>query len=299
MPTPDPAILWQDHADAAAPVAIVLPAMGVRAKYYRPFADALVAEGFHSAVIELRGQGRTDPAPRRGTDHGFAELVTEDLPAALAAARDRFPASSLLLVGHSLGGHLAALYAAAATGARTRSTETSAAVAQAFSSVAGVVMIAADSPYHRVYGVRGPEILATTQFAAAVSRVLGYFPGDKLGGLGAQPRRLMLEWAHLARTGRYDIAGMPCAEDELGQVRLPVLAISVAGDRVAPPASVDHLVGKLGRAEVQRWHLTREAVDGANLNHVTWVKRSGPVAAQIASWWATKPAAAEGNSAER
>ena len=63
MPRQAPPILWHDHSDRAAPAALLLPGMGIRGPYYRPFADSLVEYGFHTGIVDLRGQGAFGPAP--------------------------------------------------------------------------------------------------------------------------------------------------------------------------------------------------------------------------------------------
>lgn len=46
-------------------------------------------------------------------------------------------------------------------------------------------------------------------------------------------------------------------------------------------APADHLCGKLHAADLTRRHYR---VDG-RLDHVTWVRNGGPIAARIADWW--------------
>src|SRR5215831_10263881 len=46
-------------ADPAAPVLLILPAMAVKAKFYRPVAAALNARGLSCATVDLRAQGES------------------------------------------------------------------------------------------------------------------------------------------------------------------------------------------------------------------------------------------------
>jgi predicted alpha/beta hydrolase len=186
-----------------------------------------------------------------------------------------------VLIGHSLGGHIATLYAL------TTTTE----------AIAGIVTIAADSPYHRAHGACGLLVLATTQLAAGIARLLGYFPGDRLGGVGSQPRTLMVEWARLARSGRYQIREMPGIETQTVDAHLAVLAISIDGDRIAPPPSVDHLTSKLSNVQTKRWHYSCRAAGAERLTHVNWVTRGGGIAERIAAWHHTTAAAHISNPA--
>src|SRR5690606_29800162 len=83
--------------------------MGVAAGYYQPLAGALAARGFDVLVAELRGTGTSAVRASRGVDFGYSEMIAHDLPAAIDEGRRRFPGRPLHVLGHSLGGQLAAL----------------------------------------------------------------------------------------------------------------------------------------------------------------------------------------------
>lgn len=88
---------------AGAPVVVIWPAMGVRARYYRPFATALRAAGLAVVVADLRGTGTSTPAPSRADRHGYTELA-DDVGTVLAALKPQLDGRTRLLLGHSLGG---------------------------------------------------------------------------------------------------------------------------------------------------------------------------------------------------
>jgi len=250
-----------------APVAICLPAMGVAATFYRPLAEALGQERFHVITCDLRGIGSSSVRAGRGVSFGYPELLERDIPAVVAAARARFPRSPVYLLGHSLGGQLAALYLAVQPEA-----------------VDGVVLVAAGSVYFRAYPFpHSVRFLLGTQLARAISSAWGYFPGHKLGFAGREARGVIRDWSRQARTGRYDfVVDGAIAEDLFPRARGSVLAISVEDDVLAPVSAVDHICGKLANADVSRWHYV--APDGARIDHFRWVKRPAPVAAQIRAW---------------
>ncbi len=103
----------QQRDDAAAPVFVCLPAMGVAAAYYATLAQALRGQGFDAVTADLRGIGTSSVRAGRRSDFGYHEMVELDYPAIVAAVRDEFPQSQIYLLGHSLGGQLACLFAAA------------------------------------------------------------------------------------------------------------------------------------------------------------------------------------------
>ncbi|HEV8693091.1 MAG TPA: alpha/beta fold hydrolase, partial [Lysobacter sp.] len=83
-----------------------LPALGVAAKHYLPFAQALAARGVAVFVHDWRGNGTSNLRPSRDCDWGYRELLMLDLPATEAAISARLDGVPRILGGHSLGGQL-------------------------------------------------------------------------------------------------------------------------------------------------------------------------------------------------
>ncbi|MFF0777718.1 alpha/beta fold hydrolase [Streptomyces sp. NPDC003720] len=253
-----------------APRAVVLlwPALAVTASYYAPFAGELAARGIAVVVADLRGQGHSRPRAGRATRYGYHELAVRDWPVVVGAVRERFGGEvPLFLLGHSFGGQVSALYAAREP-----------------KGVDGLVTVAAGSVDHRGFsGAARLRVLAGTQFISVISALWGYWPGHRLGFGGRQPARLMRDWARISRTGRFRPSGADFDyEAAFGGVTLPVLAVSVAGDRLAPPSAVDRLCAKLSSAEVERWHYQPPAGDRSD--HVRWARSGADIAARISDW---------------
>ncbi|HEY1140167.1 MAG TPA: alpha/beta fold hydrolase, partial [Lysobacter sp.] len=84
-----------------------LPAMGVAAKHYLPFAQAVGARGIAVFIHDWRGNGSSTLRPSRANDWGYRELLQLDLPATEAAIAQHLDGVPRMLGGHSLGGQLA------------------------------------------------------------------------------------------------------------------------------------------------------------------------------------------------
>ena len=117
------AIAWHDSPSPRATV-LVLPALGVPAAYYAPLAEGLSQRGHTVAAVDHRGNGGSSVRVRRGVDFGYASLV-EDTRIVLRSATP-----PVFVLGHSLGGHVAAL--AAAEG----------------DTLAGIALVASGTPHH-------------------------------------------------------------------------------------------------------------------------------------------------------
>ncbi|WP_428966766.1 alpha/beta hydrolase family protein [Micromonospora fluostatini] len=253
-----------------APVVVICPAMGVRARYYRPFAAALRAAGLAVVVADLRGTGASTPTPSRTCHYGYAELVA-DVGAVLAALKPRLDGRTRVLLGHSLGGQAALLHLALHDGA----------------AADGLALVACGVPWWRRYaGLFGFGVLPYTQGIAATAALLRVWPGWGFGG--RQARGVIRDWAYTARTGRFPRLDGVDTEAALRTVDLPVLAVGVDDDRHTPPATLDHLCGKLTGAAVTRERYTA-AQAGARMDHFTWVRSAGPLAARIAAFATSLP----------
>ncbi|MFG3704653.1 alpha/beta fold hydrolase [Micromonospora sp. NPDC047670] len=256
---------------ADAPLVLISPAMGVRARYYRPFAAELRAAGLAVAVADLRGTGESTPPPSRACRYGYAELAA-DVGAVLAALKTRRDGRKTLLLGHSLGGQAALLHLAV----------------HGDHDVDGLALVAVGLPWWRTYpGLRGYGVLPYTQGIAATARLLGVWPGWGFGG--RQARGVIRDWAHTARTGRFPRLDGVDADAAVRRLRTPVLAISVDDDQYTPHETLDHLCAKLAAAPVVRERYTATQA-GARMDHFTWVRAGAPLAARVARFAADLPA---------
>lgn len=247
-----------------SPVLICMPAMGVPAKFYEPLVVPVVREGWRLVTVDLRGNGLSALRPSKAISFGYHEMVTFDWPAAVEKVRTIFPGAKIYLLGHSLGGQLSALYLAANPGACT-----------------GLILVATPSVHYKGWDFPlNMGVLAGTQFACAIAGILGYFPGKKIGFGGTEARGVIRDWAHTARTGRYEPAGSPVDfEKRLGEMELPVLSISFAVDLLAPERAVANLCAKMKQCRITRHLLIDE-----DLGHLQWVKNPQPVVEKISQW---------------
>lgn len=252
-----------------APIALLVPAMGVEARFYRRLAQPLAQRRIRLVISELRGHGRSDVRPGRHLDFGYASMIEHDLPAAVDAIEARFPDAERWLLGHSLGGQLSALFCATHP-----------------DRVAAFVTVAACSIHWRAYpGHLQLPILISTQLAAVIARSLGSFPGHRLGFAGHEAQGVIRDWARQARSGRYRLSGSGIDyERVLAGCTTPGLLLSLQGDEAfAPPSAVAHLASKLPPRCVHR-HLEDRALSELPRTHFDWVRTPGVVLDAVIPW---------------
>lgn len=255
-----------DASPRQAPALLLVPALGVAARHYLAFGEALAGLGMHAAVMDLRGVGSSSVRARRGVDWGYLDLVDVELNTLYRLARERWPDSPLHWVGHSLGGQLCLLHQARHPEQRIES----------------VVLAATGTPWVATFDRPMRWLVHALALLAAFSSArLGVFRGDWLRFGGAQGARLMRQWSRFCRSGRLGRLGAERwdADAALAVVDRPMLGLSMRGDTYAPQRSTEGLAAlTAGRLQLQRI----DQVDGHLPGHFRWMRHPQTVAALIA-----------------
>ncbi len=261
--------IYRKKTSKAEPTFLFIPAMGVPADYYKPFALRMADRGWAMITADLRGIGSSSVRASRAVDFGYHDLITADIPATVETVRRLFPKNRLILMGHSLGGQLNTLYTALNP-----------------EKVDALVFIAACTVYYKGWPFPiNMGILAGTQTAAIITMALGYFPGHRIGFGGREARIIILDWARNARNGDYKILNNETDfESLISHVEIPVLATSFKGDRLCTERAVRNLTGKFKCADITYAHFTELDAPAESLNHFRWAKKSDAVVDKIQEW---------------
>lgn len=252
----------------------VHPATAVPQRLYNGFAQYLAAEGFAVLSYDYRGTGESGKA-RDNRGLRMRDWMDDDVPAAAAWLRKRFPELPHVAVGHSLGGHALAL---GNGGADLRG----------FITVASHAGVSRSIP-DRAERARVELILRVLGPGAA--RVLGYVPGRRMGLGEDMPAAAMLEWSKWSRTPGYffDDPTMH-ARERTARVRTSVLCIGLDDDPWATPAQIGVIARQLVNAKVEtRTYSPADAGVGA-IGHMGYFRR-GPGAVlwpDAAAWLAAR-----------
>lgn len=248
--------------DDARHALLWLPALGISARHYLPFADALARRGVAVFVHEWRGNGSSGHRAGRSSDWGYRELLLEDITASQRAIDEAMPGATRVIGGHSLGGQLAACRLALDRDA-----------AQA------LWLVGSGSPYWRVYPAPLRFALPLAyRFMAWLAKAWGALPGRRIGFGGNEARTLVRDWSRTGMTGRYAAAGVDTdLESALRGVDTDVRAVVFVDDWLAPQASLRFLLSKLGQGQHRIAVLDARTL-GMPADHYAWMKQPGAVA---------------------
>lgn len=258
------------------PVMVLLPALGVAARFYDKLAAILAESGLNVAVMEQRGQGDSALRPGRGHNWGFAEVLDNDLPVLLDWAEARRPGAPLYLMGHSLGGHFAAITAG-----------------RFADRIHGLILVATGSPWWKAFeGARtqpdAKSVRRLIRLIPAVGLLFGYFPGERIGFGGDEARGIMNDWRTLAKRNRYSARGLREDLDAaVAGYTGPVLAVRLADDSLAPEASVKAVTDKFRTARLSQQVITADQL-GDRADHFRWA-RQGRVVADLVRPFVASP----------
>lgn len=237
-------------------VVLVLPALGVRASYYKPFCIALAQKGLHAATIDWRGNGTSSVRPSYEVDYGYQDLI-DDTVKVIFQLDKVFPQSKKIIIGHSLGGQIGSLL-----------------MSRHPLLMEQLFLVAACNVYYEGFIGQERKIKRAAKWIPIIATFFGHFPGKWVGFGGKEARGVMADWSDNALTGLYELAREDFDyEKAMSLCTNPITAISLEGDNLAPKEAVGNLVEKF-KSSTKNIHIEATSEDFGidDLSHFNWVK---------------------------
>ncbi len=268
--TPDRHRFELVHVPAAQARArlLFLPGMGVSARQYIDFGQALAGHGLETYVHEWRGIGSSSLRASRTSDWAYRELLEQDLLSALEGIQAVGGDQPLVLGGHSLGSQLACML-----GARRPD------------ACRGLLIVAGGAPYWKSFaGWMRWGLPALFVGMPGVAAAVGHYPGRRLGFAGREARGVIRDWTSSGRSGIYSPPGIEHdLEQAMRDLKVPAFSLRMADDWFVPQSSLDWLKGKLASADHEQAVLTRDQLAGP-ADHYRWMREPDSSALAIARW---------------
>jgi len=260
-------LLVTEAAGETQAVFLMLPALGIRVKFYSKLADGLSAHGITTVLVEQRGNGESPYRPGDGSAFGLRDYLDTEIEAATQWVENNFSGVPIYIAGHSLGGHMASL-----------------AGALNHERYSGIVRLACGFPYYKDFPQPSSTFIRAMILGIPImTRLLGYFPGNRLGFGGREYRDLMMDWRLWAKSGLYENHLFPGSEVAVAAYTKNVISIEFDQDTLAPDAALDRSTGQFKAAAITRLKLGREE-QGEYLGHINWGRRPNGVVAALVDW---------------
>ncbi len=242
--------------DGAKRCAIMSSAMGVKRGFYESFARFLSKEGITVITYDYRGIGDSGPGKLEGFEAHLHEWGEKDLDAVIRWVRDTYLPTKLFLIGHSVGGQIAAL-------------------AESSRHADAIVGVAAQSGYWGHWsGIRKVAIFVLWHLLLPIStHLVGFFPAKFFGLSENLPKGVALQWATWGRDPDY-IRGKNrrASADNFDQIRAPVLAYFIEDDTLAPRLSVEAMLRYYTRSKTSLREISLKEIDRSKFGHFGWFR---------------------------
>jgi len=249
-------------------------------------AAAFARRGWRCVAFDFRGHGRSKPPPNQ-LDWSYDDLVRFDLPAVVEGARARAEGKPVLVLGHSLGGHVAL----ASQGAKRLG-------ADALIVVSCNIWIRSLEPSRLRWASKWATVLAMRGMVSRFGRV----PARRLRiGSDDASAQCTRDLARFVQTNTWE------SEDRrdnywtgLASVQVPVVAVASEGDRwICHPDSAEQFVSRCGgRVRVIRIAEGARGRPAPGHMHVVTKSHFHDALVQALDWVATQAQCLNGRPAE-
>ncbi|SPE35456.1 Alpha/beta hydrolase fold protein [Burkholderiales bacterium] len=252
-------LLWRHPAPGAGTrsVVIVNAATSVRCGYYARFAQFLFHHGFDVITYDYRGTGASRPRSLRRFEASWIDWGRLDFEAMLQYARRAFPGQPIDVVAHSIGGFVIGF-------------------APSNHLIRRIVTMGAQHAYWRDYAPRAryKMLLKWHLFMPALTALVGYFPGRKLGWLEDTPRGVVRDWSRARRRfdSEYRRGTRPHSDSaalmkQFAAVTAPTLALSVTDDEFGTVPAIERLLGYFTNSPATHVRIAPESIEQASIGH--------------------------------
>ncbi len=195
--------------------------------------------------------------------------MINDLKAVADYLKEANPKTKVYVLGHSIGGQAGSL-----------------AVAKYPTSFAGLAMIGSPNVYYKGWsGFHYYRRKIGLNLLPMIGQIVSILPKFKIGGYYTTQRQ-MQEWGYTGKTGIYKVIGDDFDyEKAMSEVKIPILAIDIEGDLMAPKAAIRNLYQKFAStSSLSTLTLTKAATD-VKLSHINWPRTAKEVMVKAVNNW--------------
>lgn len=252
---------WRHAAEAnGRNVVIIAPATSVKAEYYHRFAGFLFENGSDVVTFDYRGIGASRPPDMRAVEASYVDWGRRDLEAVLRYVAEHYPGQPIDVVAHSIGGFAVGL-------------------APSSHLVRRVLTVGAQFAYWKDYAPhkRLQMVLRWHLFMPIVARLVGYFPGRRLGWIEDTPLGIVRQWSTFHRNFEKKPWKSRPSDPSIPKLfelfRGDTLAISIADDEWGTRPAILRLLTMYKSARKYHLHLDPADIGESEIGHFAYFNR--------------------------
>lgn len=243
-------------APSPTAVVIVAGAMGVEQHCYEKFARFLRDHGMTVLTFDYFGTGRSLHGHLRECDSTISQWGAEDCNAVIRFARSQHPELDIRWIGHSVGGQLLGMV-------------------PGVNDLERAVTVACGSGYWWRNSPPTKRIAWFLWYALAPLsvRMLGYFPGKKLGIVGDLPGPAMRQWRRWCLHPDYAV-GVEGEQTraQFADVRIPITCVAFSDDEMMSRHNVESLHSFYCNAPVTMLRINPSDIGERTIGHLGWFR---------------------------
>lgn len=240
-----------DSALGSARATIVIaPALGVKQRFYQPFAKWLSEQGFRVITFDYYGIGQSVDKPLKDINTDIFDWAELDLNTVLEYVQQQAD-GNIIYLAHSLGGQIAAL-------------------AEQTRCVDAMVFVASGTGYwrHASSKVRRSSWLLWYLAAPLAIPMTGYFPGKRLNMIGDMPGAAMRQWSRWCRSKNYLFDHLSEQQQQRYQhFEKPIHAFHISDDELLQRANIEQLLAHYPSSPTKLIELSPQHANTDRIGH--------------------------------
>ena len=245
------ATLFEPVGQSPKAIILINSATAVKRRYYKAYARWLAEQGYRVLTYDYRGIGDSKPKQMRGFAGTLHHWGSQDCEGVSAWLKEQYPNLSLGLIGHSIGGTILGFMASN-------------------HRFAAALTVGAQTSYYQDWAPKQRRKIYWLWHIVipTLTKLVGYFPGKRLGMLEDIPTGVVRDW-HSRRldpsiVNQLRQNNLP---ENFGGLRAPVLAVSLTDDPIGTEAAVQRLHRHYENAQVEVRLISPETLNVPEIGH--------------------------------
>lgn len=212
---------------------LIVPAMGVKQNFYKPFACFLANAGFEVYTFDYFGIGLSKNKKLRNIDIDVVDWAVNDLETVVQHLYQKTHVANVSLIGHSLGGQIIGL---------SRSCK----------HIKKMVFIGSQSGYWKLWPKKQWPFLIFNWylFTPLLSHLFQYLPSKKIIGMENLPKNVALQWASWCRNPNYLFPFQEQKNMFYSSIKAKIQVVYALDDHIAPKKAIENLMKNYIQADI-------------------------------------------------